>query len=222
LITRPAAEADALAGILHRLGWTAVIAPLLQIHPADATWPGFIDAVVATSGNALPAVRTLRHLPLFAVGDATARRAAEIGFSHVQSASGDAEDLASLIRTKVPPGATLAVPTAEGEGRVLMARLIAQGFDVQHRIGYRVDPVPELPRAATDALQAGRLHAALFLSARTASTFVDLLPVALYPSLAGVQAIAIGQPAAERLAPLPWGRVRVSLAPTLDQVLAQL
>lgn len=222
LITRPAAEADALATLVSTRGWTPIIAPLLHIHPATPHWPGQLDALVVTSANALPALHSLHHLPLFAVGDTTARRARDLGFTHVQSAGGDADDLASLIQTKVPVGKTLAVPTAQGEGRALITRLIAHGYNVRHRIAYRVDPAPELPHAATQALQAGTLHAALFFSARTAATFVDLLPPSLYPTLAGIHAIAIGQPAADRLAPLPWNRVRVSLAPTLDQVLAQL
>ena len=222
MITRPAAEAATLATLLHARGWTPIIAPLLQIHPATPLWPAHLDGLVVTSANALPALPALHHLPLFAVGDTTARRARELGFTDVQSAGGDADNLASLIATMVPTGKTLAVPAAAGEGRALMDRLIAHGYDVQHRTAYRVDPAPELPIAAAAALRAGILHAALFLSARTAATFVELLPPPLYPALAGIQAIAIGQPAADRLAPLPWGRVRVSLAPTLDQVLAQL
>lgn len=222
LITRPAAEAQALATLVHARGWTPIIAPLLQIHPATPHWPGHLHALVVTSANALPALEALHHLPLFAVGDTTARRARELGFTQVQSAGGDADDLASLIQTTVPIGMTLAVPTAQGEGRALIERLVAHGYDVHHRTAYRVDPVPELPQPATDALNAGTLHAALFLSARTAATFVELLPPSLYPALAAIHAIAIGQPAADRLAPLPWNRVRVSLAPTLDQVLAQL
>ena len=45
---------------------------------------------------------------------------------------------------------------------------------------------------------------------------------ALRPALAEVDACAIGRPAADVLTPLPWRRVRVSLLPTLDQVLALL
>lgn len=222
MITRPATEAEGTAIRLRALGWTPIVAPLLHIHPENPDWPDGIAALVVTSGNALGALLPLRHLPLFAVGDATARRAAEFGFHPVQSASGDADDLASLIQTRLPPGASLGLPTAEGEGMVLANRLRGMGYDVQRRVAYRVDPAVELPAAAVDALRAGGLHAALFLSARTAATFVALLPPALHPALAGVQALAIGQPAADHLAPLPWGRVRVSLAPTLDQVLALL
>jgi len=49
-----------------------------------------------------------------------------------------------------------------------------------------------------------------------------LLPDKLKPGLAHVDALTIGAPAASVLAPLPWRRVRVSLRPTLDHVLALL
>ncbi len=78
------------------------------------------------------------------------------------------------------------------------------------------------PRRRRAALRGGTLRTATFLSAETARAFLRLLPDALRPSLAEVDAAAIGQAAADALSPLPWRRVRVSLRPTLDQVLALL
>jgi uroporphyrinogen-III synthase len=96
------------------------------------------------------------------------------------------------------------------------------GFEVERRVAYAVQPVAELPPAAREALHSRQLHAALFLSARTARTFVSVLDPQLHRHLAGLDALAIGQPAADELTLLPWRRVRVSLAPTLEQVLALL
>ena len=90
------------------------------------------------------------------------------------------------------------------------------------RRAYAVVPAPALPEPAASALRDGSLRAATFLSAETARVFVRLLPDLLRPLVAEVDAVAIGQAAADALAPLPWHRVRVSLKPTLDHVLALL
>jgi len=87
---------------------------------------------------------------------------------------------------------------------------------------YAARPVRRLPAEALDALAGQDLRAALFLSADTARAFVRALPAALHRDLAGVDALAIGQPAADVLMHLPWRRVRVSANPTLVSVMALL
>lgn len=221
LVTRPAAEAAATAALLRARGLVPVLAPLLEVEPRRLRPSGRYHAALVTSGNALASLTGLAG-PLLAVGDATAQRAREAGFSDVASAGGDAADLLALVRRRCPPGATLLLATGRGQGRALSAALRGAGFRVQRRVAYVARSVRRLPDAAAEAVQGGHLRAALFLSAETARTFARLLPPALHPALASVDALAIGQPAADALAPLPWRQVRVSLAPTLDQVLALL
>src|SRR5579862_1986216 len=101
LITRPRAEAEALAALLARRGIEALIEPLIEIAGRVAPPPDFagVQAVLCTSANgvrALARTSAERAVPLFAVGDATAARARTEGFRHVESAGGDIEDLADL------------------------------------------------------------------------------------------------------------------------------
>ncbi len=220
LITRPAAEAAATAARVRALGWEPVVAPMLRVRVATIRAVS-AEAVLVTSGNALAALAPGPRL-LLAVGDVTAERARAAGFSQVLSAGGDAADLVRLVQCSVRPGAALLLATGRGQGQALAAQLRGLGYRVVRRVAYAARPVARLPDAARAALEAGALRAALFLSAETAATFVRILPVPLHPALAGVEALCIGQPAAAALAPLPWGRVRVSLAPTLDEMLALL
>ncbi len=225
LVTRPGAEAGALAERLRGMGLTPVVAPLLRIESLPLRGSGACAAVLVTSGNALPSLREMgvrMALPVLAVGDATAERARSAGFTDVSSAGGDAEDLLALVRRRFPADTALLLATGRGQGAVLTAGLRAGGFRVHRRVAYAARPVGRLPDAAIGAIEGGGLRAALFLSAETARVFGRLLPVALRPELAGIEALAIGQPAADALALLPWRRVRVSLGPTLDQVLALL
>ena len=183
--------------------------------------PHQIDAVLVTSGNALPALAGLA-MPVLTVGDATAERARAAGLVDVSSAGGSADDLFSLCETRCRPGARLLLASGQGQGHALAQRLRGAGFRVHRRSVYVARPVSRLPEAACQALARGRLRAALFLSSETARTFVRLLPMAYAPRVAGVEALAISEKTADALAPLPWRRVRVSVGPTLDHVLALL
>ncbi len=222
MITRPEADAQATADRVRALGFTPVLAPLLDVQPVAIGAVAGFDGVIVTSGNALASLAGCAGLPLLAVGDATAQRARDAGFRTVFSAGGDAAALALAAPKHFRVGARLLFATAADEGAPLEHALRQAGFGVERRVAYSVRPATSLPLPARDALLSGRLHAALFLSARTARIFVSVLDPTLPPHLAGVEALAIGQPAADELTPLPWRRVRVSLAPTLDQVLALL
>lgn len=222
LITRPAADAARTAERLRRLGWVPVVAPLLAVEARAGVSPGRADAVLVTSGNALPALRGMEAVPLLAVGDATAARARAAGFASVWSANGDASDLLALAGRRCRPGASLLLASGAGQGAELARALRGAGFRVRRRVAYAARPVPAMPDAAVWALEGGKVRAALFLSADTARAFARLLPPALRPALAGVDALAIGPPVGAALAALPWRRVQVSLTPTLDGLLTLL
>ena len=182
-----------------------------------------VGAVLVTSSNAVPCLPANLHgTPLLAVGDATADRARTAGFVHVTSANGDAAALAELARQACRPGVALLLATARQQGGSLAATLRAAGFVVHRRAVYAARPVGRMPLPAVQALRCGSLAAALFLSAETARAFVRLMSPQLLPALAEVEALAIGQPAAEALRFLPWRRVRVSAKPTQDSILAML
>ena len=222
LITRPAADAARTADRVQALGWTPVLAPLLTVTTRPFAHPARIGAILVTSGNALHALAGLEGTPLLAVGDATAARARAAGFMAVSSAGGDASDLVSLARQRCLPGTSLLLACSAGQGRDLVQELRQAGFRVHRRVAYATRAVPSLPETAARALGDGVLRAALFLSAETARAFVDVLPDALRPALQGIDAFAIGRPAAVILASLPWRHVRVSLTPTLDELLTLL
>lgn len=179
------------------------------------------DAVLLTSGNALPALPATA-LPVLAVGDATAARAREAGCSDVRSAGGNAEDLLALACQTLPPGASLLLLSGAGQGTGLAAGLRDAGFRVRRRVAYEARAVPTFPDAAGEALLGNQVGAALFLSAEAARVFVRLLPPSLLPALSGVEALAIAPLAARVLRALPWRDVRASLTPTLDGLLTLL
>ncbi|MGI4952210.1 MAG: uroporphyrinogen-III synthase [Janthinobacterium lividum] len=222
LITRPGEAADRTAALLDARGYIPVQAALFRVVPRRLEWPGRCDAILVTSGNAVPSLGSAPDVPVLTVGDATAARARESGLRQVGSAGGDAAALLAFACRRLQPPASLVLATGAGQGHALAAGLRSAGFRVHRRVAYTIRPVTRLPEAARAAIIDQRLHAVLFLSADTARIFRRLLPAAMQPALAGIEALAIAPAVGEVLAPLPWRRVRVSVAPTLDQVLALL
>jgi uroporphyrinogen-III synthase len=223
LITRPEPGASEMAARLLALDYNPVMAPLLRIRRLAARLPARVDAILVSSGSALPCLPdSLHNVPMLAVGNATAHRARAAGFTTVSSADGDALALADLTRRTYRPGAALLFATARKQGASLAATLRADGFVVHRRAVYESRPVARMPPAAIRALQDESLAVAIFLSAETARAFCRLLPAQLVPALAGIEALAIGQPAADALRFLPWRRVRVSAKSTQDSILAML
>jgi uroporphyrinogen-III synthase len=227
LITRPEPGASETAERVAALGFLPVVAPLLEINTLSVAWPpsGEVQAILVTSGNAIPALpASHRHLPLLAVGQATAQNARQAGFKEVQSADGDAAALADLAgRVCRPHGGPLLLATGRRQGHALATDLRRRGFAVVRRVVYAAEPVPLLPDTARSALSAGTLRAALFFSAETAQAGVRLIEAAgLSDAVRAVDAVAIGQPAAVALEALPWRRVRVAARPDQDAMLALL
>ena len=223
LVTRPEPGASDTARRIAAIGLLPILAPCLTVRSLAVHVPAWVQAVLVSSGNAVPALPAALHsLPLLAVGDATAARARAAGFSNVCSADGDAAALGALAAERCPARSTLLLATGQGQGGGLAADLRRRGFRVHRRAVYAARPVGRLPGPAREALRAGTLRAALFLSGETARAFARVLPAALHPALAAVDALAIGQPAADALLYLPWRQVRVSAKPTLDSVLAML
>ena len=208
---------------LQASGWTALSAPCLTIVPHRLRPAAAVQAVLVTSGQALPALDALRDRRLFTVGDATAARARAAGHRLVESADGDASALRALVRARCRPEVgTLLLASGQGQGHTLVAGLRQDGFRVLRRVAYAACPAAALPDGVCFALGAGQIKVALFFSRETARVFARILPAALHGSLAGVDAVVIAPAAAAALRHLPWHAVRVALRPTQDEMLALL
>jgi uroporphyrinogen-III synthase len=227
LITRPEPGASKTAARLVRQGLRPIVAPVLEVRILTGHLPpaARLQAILVASGNAVPALpASHRHLPLLAVGEATASRAAAAGFARVASADGDARALAALAaRSCDAMGAPLLLATGSGQGKALAADLRTRGFRVIRRAVYATVPVRALPEPAREALEAGDVTAALFFSAETARHCLLLLRRArLHEAVRSVDALAIGEASAVALQALPWRRIRVAARPTQDAMLALL
>lgn len=226
IVTRPEPGASETASRLAARGFAPVIAPLLRTRVLAAALPrpDAIQAILLTSGNAVPALPPALHsVAVLAVGDATAARACAAGFTDVSSAGGDAAALADLAARRCDPAARpLLLACGRGQGVPLSAMLRRDGFRVLRRCVYVSVVAARLPPDAARALREGGTVAALFFSAETARAFARCLPASLHASLAPVAGLAISPAAAEPLQSLPWRALRVARRPNQDELLALL
>lgn len=107
LIVRPAPGNAVTADAVAALGLEPVVVPLFEV--VALAWempdPAGFDAVVMTSANAARhggvALAHFTHLPVFAVGAATAAAALVAGFADVRAGAGDAADLGPQLSGRV-------------------------------------------------------------------------------------------------------------------------
>ena len=229
LVTRPEPDASREAAALAARGHEAVIAPLLVIEFAEDAPLDFagVQALIVTSRNALRAIASRRELaearklPLFAVGEATARAAHDVGFADVTTGPGTAEELAELIAATLEPkhgpllhlaGETLAFD--------LKSPLEANGFNLRQPVLYRARPAEQLPAQALGLLKSGKLDGAILLSPRTARTFALLIDKhGVVTQGRRLVCYCLSQAVADVLSVLGF-EVRVAARPREEEVLA--
>jgi uroporphyrinogen-III synthase len=213
LVNRPLAQAEATAELLRRRGHEPLVDPVLTIEPVPLPpiEPAGYAALLITSVNAVPALPgSVRGLPLYGVGAATAAALRAAGWAVAGVASGDGEGLARLVAAELRPGRILHIGGADRAPSVADG-LAAAGFAVDHVVAYRAAPVTELPAATRAALEADALDAVLLLSPRTARIWVRLARLAGLDGRAGRLIAACLSPAvAEVAAVLRWRELRVA------------
>ena len=181
-ITRARPGAEATARRVEALGFTALVDPLLEIDflsPAiDLTG---IAALAFTSANGVEAFARLtaaRDLPVFAVGETTARAAQAVGFVEPLNADGDVEALAALI-ARTLPGPVLCVGALQPAAD-LPALLDSEGISTRALAVYAARD--QAPEPETLARLAG-FDAVLLHSPRAARGLAAVLEQAPAPAL---------------------------------------
>ncbi len=224
LVTRPEPQATRTAALLAERGHRTHVAPLAVIEPLRPELPAAeaVDAVLLTSANAVPALQTYLHLPVYTVGDATAAAARAAGAVQVVSADGDWLRLAALLTGPdgPPAGSRLLHLAGTAIAGDLAGAVRAAGFPCERRAVYTVRAAIALPPELLRLLDVGTLDAALFFSplhARNWSRLVD--EAAVSGKLAGIRAICLSEAVAQPLRELAWQGVKVARAPTLPALI---
>lgn len=227
LVTRPAAESEALSAALAEAGWRPLLWPLLDVVPRPgAPDANGVQAVILTSANAARAcpASNLSAQPAhcLCVGEATARAAREAGYCGVEATGGDAEALAAAVRVRLTPadGALLFL-RGEQVAADLAAMLREAGFSVREAVVYAAEAATAAPEIVAAALAAGEVAAAMFFSPRSSAVFARLAEP-FRAGLGATRAVAISPRAAEPLSGLGFAAISVAQVPRSDAMLAAL
>ena len=217
LVTRPADEAARTQHAAEEAGFDALVAPLMCIESLAWTYPaGDFDALLFTSpqgpNHAAAQFAQIAHLPVHAVGQATAKAAAACGFSVV--AIGD-RDASGILAQAAASGCRTMLHLS---GEAVAAMVVPAGLSIARVPVYRAVLADALPEPAHLALAAQTAFATLLYSARTAQRFGTLVDSAgLDRSV--LRIIAISQAAAAAVGP-GWASVACASHPTTDALLA--
>jgi uroporphyrinogen-III synthase len=180
LVTRPQPRAADTASALRARGHEPIVAPLFEmerladVDPKAGPW----DAILLTSANGLSGIVSLAHdktwrgVPVFAVGDVTAKAARDMRFADVTSASGNVNDLVNLVSARLQPRARLLYLAGEERAGDLAGTLRSKNFEVDLVVVYRFRTARCLPEPVAAAL-AGELDAVLHFSSAAAESFLN-------------------------------------------------
>lgn len=216
-ITRAQPGAARTAARLTALGFEPVVAPLLTIRPlpdALSAAPDLttVTALAFTSPNGVAAFAALtsrlRDRPVFAVGDATAEAARDVGFADARSAAGDIHALARLIDASPIKGLILAPGAREPAGDL---PALLPDHDVRR--------LPVYAAEETDAVVPPHFDAVLLHSPRAARALAAILTP---DAAANRVAICISAAAAAPLTALGLAEIRTADAPDEASMLTAL
>lgn len=232
LLTRPGEDGERSADLLRAHGHDVVCEPLLRIKARGGATLDLSGAqgLLATSANGVRAVAGLAMaealaLPLYAVGDATARAGREAGFAQVTSAGGDVNALAALVCERVDPahGRLIHVAASTRAGD-LKGVLTGHGYVVDIAVLYESEAVTALSRDTQAKLQAGHFDAVLLYSPRTARIYAGLVVAADIRLPGDLMHACLSPAVAEALRALDLAPRQIAVArrPTQDELIAVL
>lgn len=230
LITRPKAAAEAFASRLQQEGLKVYIAPLMEYLPlpADVSGAASANALVFSSVQAVTlfAQRSdVRHLPVFAVGEATAQAATLAGFTTIETSPGDSLSLAGLIRARQEKLQLkkLFHPAGEDTASDLGRMLSGDGMTVKRVTLYKAAFIENIAPEIEQALATGKISTVTLFSARTAQNFVRILKQPHMKNVsATLEAVCLSQRIAKELRGTKWRAIHVSSTPNTNSVIAHL
>ena len=220
LVTRPAEDSADLLRELESRGVSALVEPLLTIKAKDGVVidTDGVQALLFTSANGarnFAVSSSVRDLPAFAVGDATAETLRRLGFTKVESARGDVEDLERLVRRRLDPtrGKLLHAAGSSVAGD-LAGRLARAGFAVDRVHLYDAEPAEDLSDIARAEIAAGKIDWVLVFSPRTAAALANVIERAGLQDRAQRMTLIALSDAAAKAAKLRFKHVAVAAEPT--------
>ncbi|WP_431994008.1 uroporphyrinogen-III synthase [Sphingomicrobium aquimarinum] len=205
---------------LREMGLCALTVPVLKPRAIRTVWPhDNPDALVFTSAHGVrfhDFNRKMLELPVFTVGDRTARAAIAAGYRDVRSASGDVRALEHLVRQEIPVGRTVFHCSARQPAGDLVGNLKKAGYAARKILVYetRAVPIGELTAALVPLKSIDGILVHSPRGGRIVRHVIDGVPTDFAGSI-----YCISRVAAAPFAGLPDARIRIADRPDEDSML---
>ena len=228
LITRPAHSAQSLAKSLKKLGFIPIIAPMIQIQwlkkAVSLSELQQAQGLIFTSIHGVQAFtrnHTYRNIPVYTIGDATAKAAKNALFKHVLSANGNTYNLLLLLQQSCQPQRGTLLHMTNEHGNITQ-HLNCLGFQTKKYCLYKTQPLETLPKDTVISWQKGLVSLVLLFSPYTAQAFLLALERACCYPYGKVSALCLSRAISKELCPHPdfvWRNVAIAARPRLDALL---
>lgn len=219
--TRPTDDSAFFAGELTPFGIHSIIGPVLHIarKPLVTITQTPPHALLLTSRHAAHALSLLpaswRSLPVYCVGNATAKAAGEHGFTRIISGMKDVQALLPRIAGEVASGSTLLYLAGDETRSDVQKMLAPRGITVSMVVVYYAIGEQELTPEIITALEGRRIAGVALFSPRTARISAALMQKAgLAECARGIAAYCFSENVALEAQALPWAAMHTCSAPT--------
>lgn len=181
LITRPEPSASLTAAKLVDLGFSPVSMPLSRTIALEFNIKNqSFDALAVTSVNAFRHIaderlESLKMLPLFAVGEGTARAAKIAGFQQVIEGGGDAVRLVATIAGHLPEGAQILYLAGRVRQPIFEERVLQAGLQMKVCDVYDVEAIDYSANEIRAVFSEGPFVAVLLYSAVAATFLIETM-----------------------------------------------
>ncbi|NHN89230.1 uroporphyrinogen-III synthase [Acetobacter conturbans] len=217
LVVRPEPALTETRETLERQGWLTWGMESLIVSPHTLPLQTGIAGVLITSSQALPALAgsVSRDVPIYAVGDATAARISALDFPSVISASGNAAQLADLIKMQCSPaGGPLLLLSGQKQGLDLASSLRVSGFQIRRRVAYSTMPAHSLPPDTLRALHEKLIGTVMVFSTASARAFCSAF-IQSGGSFQGLRGITISENSSKELRKNGFGQTATAATPDM-------
>ena len=219
--TRPTDDSVFFANELAPFGIKSIVGPVLHIakKPVTSLVPRMPSAILLTSRHACHALAAMptnwRGLPTYCVGNATAKAAAEHGFTRIISGNFDVQALLPRLSGEVASGSTVLYLAGDETRADVKNLLAARGIEVIMAVVYYAIAEAALDSNIHTALAEGRVGSVALFSPRTARISSELMQHAGVAEAArNITAYCFSQNVAEIAGQTPWAAIHTCPAPT--------
>jgi len=219
LITRPAAQATAIAADLTARGFQTFSEPMLDIQPVPHQLPKDVqaDALLFTSARSLDywqdVPQELLQKPVYAVGTKTRTALQDKGFQNILVTAPSATALEAILQEESAQN-SLSRHILHVCGKDRAHRFTVKNIEITPFIVYSAVRVRNFTKNLQSLLHNGKIDIVLFYSVRTAENFIRLSKnYELTKNYSKITAICISTRTGNAIKDVQWGHILTAEKP---------